>query len=69
MRGFWRNLDVRKQIVISILAISVALTVLPAVIGIESIRSFGADVLKEKGPGLALIAAESVKQAVQYDER
>jgi methyl-accepting chemotaxis protein len=67
MRGFWRNLDVRKQIVISILAISVVLTVLPAVIGIESIRTFGADVLKEKGPGLALIAAESVKQAVQYD--
>jgi methyl-accepting chemotaxis protein len=67
MRGFWRNLDVRKQIVIGILAISVVLTVLPAVIGIDSIRTFGTDVLKEKGPGLALIAAESVKQAVQYD--
>jgi methyl-accepting chemotaxis protein len=67
MRRFWRNLDVRKQIVISILAISVVLTVLPAFVGIESIRTFGAEVLKEKGPGLALITAESVKQAVQYN--
>ena len=67
MRGFWRHLDVRKQIVTSILAISIALTVLPAVVGIESIRTFGADVLKEKGPGLARVTAESVKLAVQYD--
>jgi methyl-accepting chemotaxis protein len=66
MRRFWRKLDVRKQIVIGILAISFVLTVLAAVIGIESMRNFGADVLKEKGPSLALITAESVKQAVQY---
>jgi methyl-accepting chemotaxis protein len=67
MRGFWKHLDLRKQIVISILAISIVLTVLPAVVGIQSIRTFGADVLKEKGPGLARVTAESVKQAVQYD--
>ena len=67
MRRLWRNLDVRKQIVISILAISIVLTVLPAVVGIQSIRTFGLDVLKEKGPSLALITAESVKQSVQYN--
>ena len=69
MRAFWGQLDVRKQIVTSILAISIVLTVLAAIVGIESIRTFGADILKEKGPGLASVTAESVKQAVQYDVR
>jgi len=69
MRGFWRHLDLRKQIVTSILAISIVLTVLPAVVGVQSIRTFGGDVLKEKGPGLARVTAESVKPAVQYDVR
>lgn len=64
---FWIGLKIRDQLIISIFIVSLILTVVPALISITSIKNMGTDSLREKGSSLAILTAETVKPAVQYN--
>ena len=65
----WRNLRIRKKIIISIVFTSLALISILTVSSILSFHRIGTDALKGKGGVLAIITAESVKAPVQYNIR
>jgi methyl-accepting chemotaxis protein len=63
----WKDLKIRNKITISVVAISFILTVALVFVSIASIRTIGANSLREKGSSLAIITAETVKAPVQYN--
>ncbi len=65
----WSGLKIHQQIFISIFVISLLLTALPTYLSVTTITTQGMTALREKGSSLAIITAETVKQAIQYSVR
>ncbi len=63
----WNDLKISRKIVISIFIISTVLTVVSVFIAMTSIRTIERSSLREKGSSLAVITAETLKPAVQYN--
>jgi methyl-accepting chemotaxis protein len=63
----WKNLNIRNKITVIIVATSFILTVTLVFVSIASIRKISINSLREKGPIIAVVTAETVKAPVQYN--
>jgi hypothetical protein len=64
---WWRNSKISHKITIIIVALSFVLAIMLVTVSLVSIRKIGLDSLREKGPIVSVVTAETVKAPVQYN--
>jgi methyl-accepting chemotaxis protein len=65
----WQNLKISHKVIIGVFSISLTLIALLTFCSIFNLQALGSHSLREKGSSIAVITAETLKPAVQYNVR
>ena len=64
---WWKNLKIRGKITTIVVGLSFIISVMLIFVSMGAIQKIGDNSLREKGPIVAVVTAETVKAPVQYN--